>query len=69
MNNQTGRTKVLEGRLAENLRFGALEIPSMLVYVNPDADDAWLGAAAMRLAAWTFDPRQQRVRVTVPPQG
>lgn len=62
-NNQTGSTQVLEGRLADTLRFGELAIISPLVYVNPDADDAWLGAAAMAGAVWTFDPRQRRVQV------
>lgn len=66
--NQTGRARVLEGRLADTLRLGALEIPSLLVYVNPDAADAWLGAAAMAQAVWTFDPRQRRVLVTLPPR-
>jgi hypothetical protein len=60
-NNQTGSTQVLEGRLADTLRFGELTIISPLVYINPDADDAWLGAAAMAGAVWTFDPRQRRV--------
>lgn len=62
-NNQTGSTQVLEGRLADTLRFGELTIISPLVYVNPDAEDAWLGAAAMAGAVWTFDPRQRRVQV------
>jgi hypothetical protein len=64
-NNQTGATRVLEGRLGDTLRFGDLVIESPLVYVNTDAQDAWLGAAAMASAAWTFDPRQRRVQVTV----
>ena len=62
-NNQTGSTQVLEGRLAGTLRFGELTIISPLVYVNPDAEDAWLGAAAMAGAVWTFDPQQRRVQV------
>jgi hypothetical protein len=62
-NNQTGRTQVLEGRLADTLRFGEFTIMSPLVYVNPDTEDAWLGAAAMASAVWTFDPRQRRVEV------
>jgi predicted aspartyl protease len=64
-NNQTGRTTVLEGHLADTLRLGELVIASPLVYVNADADDAWLGAAAMASAVWTFDPRQRRVHVMV----
>lgn len=62
-NNQTGSTQVLEGRLADTLRFGELTIISPLVYVNPDAEDAWLGAAAMAGAVWTFDPQQRRLQV------
>jgi hypothetical protein len=65
-NNQTGKTRVLEGRLADTLRFGELSIASPLVYVNPDAEDAWLGAAAMARTVWTFDPAQHRVQVTAP---
>ena len=65
-NNQTGPARVLEGYLADTLRFGALVIASPLVYVNPDADDAWLGAAAMRGVVWVFDPLQRRVQVTLP---
>lgn len=68
-NNQTGRTRVLEGYLADTLRFGELVIPSPLVYVNPDAEDAWLGAAAMASAVWTFDPQQRRVRISVAARG
>ncbi|MGH7571437.1 MAG: aspartyl protease family protein [Gemmatimonadota bacterium] len=62
-NNQSGSTQVLEGRLADTLRLGELTIMAPLVYVNPDAEDAWLGAAAMAGAIWTFDPRQRRVQV------
>lgn len=64
-NNQTGSTQVLEGRLADALRFGELTVTSPLVYVNPDAEDAWLGAAAMAGAVWTFDPKNNRVRIQV----
>jgi predicted aspartyl protease len=69
VNNQTGSTRVLEGHLADTLRFGELTIVSPLVYINPDAEDAWLGAAAMAGAVWTFDPRQRRVRVTTATHG
>lgn len=68
-NNQTGSTQVLEGHLADTVRFGELTIMSPLVYVNPDAEDAWLGAAAMAGAVWTFDPRHRRVRVTTAAPG
>ena len=65
-NNQTGHTRVDEGHLADTLRFGELVVESPLVYVNPVAEDAWLGAAAMQYAVWTFDPAHQRVQVTAP---
>jgi hypothetical protein len=63
-NNQTGRTRVLEGHLADTLRFAGFEAASPLVYVNQDAEDAWLGAEAMSGASWTLDPRRLRVQVT-----
>ena len=63
-NNQTGSTRVMEGRLADTLRLGELTLVSPLVYVNPDAEAAWLGASAMASAVWTFDPKQRRVRIT-----
>ncbi|MGE3526430.1 MAG: aspartyl protease family protein [Gemmatimonadales bacterium] len=66
INNQTGRSRVDEGRLAGTLRLGQLMVESPLVYVNPDAEDAWIGAGAMRQAVWTFVPAQRRVQVTVP---
>jgi hypothetical protein len=64
-NNQTGSTQVLEGRLAGSLRLGPLEIPSPLIYVNPDAEGPWLGAAAMNQAVWTFDPPHKRLEITM----
>lgn len=66
VNNQNGRTRVLEGRLADTVRVGPLEIPSPVVTVNPAVDDAWLGAAAMNRAVWTFDPAARRLQITVP---
>lgn len=65
-NNQTGQARVDEGRLADTLQLGDLVIETPLVYVNPDAEDAWIGAAAMRHAVWTFAPEHRRVQVTVP---
>ena len=65
-NNQTGSRRVLEGRLADTLRFGGLVVATPLVYVNADAEEAWIGSAAMRHAIWTFDPAHRRVRVIVP---
>jgi hypothetical protein len=65
-NNQTGRVQILEGHLSDTIRFGNFQIVSPLVYVNPDAEEAWLGAKAMNQAIWVFDPQQQRVKVTIP---
>ena len=62
-NNQTGKTRILEGRLADTLRIGGLRIPRPIVHVNPEVEDAWLGAAAVGKGIWTFDPRHQRVRI------
>ena len=65
-NNQTGSTRVLVGQPVGTLAFGALRVPSPCIYVNPDAETAWLGSSVMRWAAWTFDPTSQRVEVSVP---
>lgn len=65
-NNQTGRTVVREGHLADTVRIGDFALGNALVYLNPDAEDAWLGAAAMNRGRWTFDPRQRRVRIELP---
>ena len=65
-NNQTGSTRVLEGHLVDSLRFGEFVVASPLVYVNPDAEEPWLGAAAMASAVWTFDPARRRVEVRTP---
>ncbi|HWL40293.1 MAG TPA: retropepsin-like aspartic protease [Gemmatimonadaceae bacterium] len=66
VNNQTGRTRVREGRLADTLRIGSFKLASPLVFVNPAAEDSWLGAAAINRARWTFDPGQRRVQIDVP---
>jgi len=64
-NNQTGRTQVRAGRLADTLTLGVFRVASPLVYVNTSADDPWIGAAAMNRAAWTFDPAHQRLEITM----
>lgn len=64
-NNQTGATRVLEGTAAGVFTLGPIRITEPLVYVNPDADDAWLGSSAMRGAAWTFDVVNRRVAITL----
>ena len=65
-NEQTGATRVQEGRAAGKLILGPLEIETPLVYVNPDAEQPWLGSAAMQGAIWTFDPVASRLRVELP---
>jgi hypothetical protein len=63
-NNQTGRARVLEGTLADTLRAGMFVVPSPLVFVNADADEAWFGMSALGSAEWTFDTQRRRVRIT-----
>jgi hypothetical protein len=41
-------TQILEGYLLIPLRFGPLMLALPLVYVNPDAEDAWLGRCSAR---------------------
>jgi hypothetical protein len=65
-NTQTGRTVVREGRLADTVRVGDFAVPEPLVFVNPNAEDAWLGAAAMNRGRGTFDPRQRRLLIELP---
>jgi hypothetical protein len=62
-NNQTGATRVLEGRLVDPVRLGSAVLSVPAVYVNPDADHAWLGAQAMQGRMWTFDPERRRLEV------
>jgi hypothetical protein len=62
-NNQTGTTQVLEGRPKGDLALGPLTVPAPLVYVNPDAEQAWVGSSVMRSAVWIFDPQHRRLRV------
>ena len=63
-NNQTGAQQVHEGTLLDPLEIGPLVLSDVLVYINPDADGPWLGSSAMQHARWSFDPRNQRVRIT-----
>lgn len=63
-NNQTGAQQVHEGTLLDPLEIGPIVLSDVLVYINPDADGPWLGSSAMRHARWSFDPRNQRVRIT-----
>jgi hypothetical protein len=63
-NNQTGFQQVREGTLFHPLRVGPLTLNDVVVYINPDADGPWLGSSAMLHARWSFDPRNQRLRIT-----
>ena len=62
-NNQTGTTRVLRGHLKVAPQLGSVPLPVAEVYVNPDAEDSWIGSAAMQGAAWTFDPANRRLEV------
>jgi hypothetical protein len=64
-NNQAGSTTVLIGRSLDSLSVGPLRLSAPPVYVNPDADTAWLGSASMRFARWTFDVVNERVEIVV----
>jgi len=65
-NNQTGSTVVREGRLADSVRIGVFALAEPLVFINPHAEDSWLGAAAMNRGRWTFDPIRRRVQIELP---
>jgi hypothetical protein len=62
-NNQTGATRVLEGRLVDTVRLGSVVLSVPAVYVNPDANHSWLGAQAMGGRIWTFDTERRRLEV------
>lgn len=65
-NNQTGATRVLVARLASPLRLGDFVIERPPVYLNPDAEGAWLGSGLLRHFTLTFDTRRGRVRLVSP---
>lgn len=62
-NNQTGDVTVLQGHGRGALVLGPLAIDTPLIYVNEDAEYAWLGSSAMNPAAWTFDPANLRLLI------
>ena len=62
-NNQTGAVRVLVARLAAPLRLGDFVIERVPVYLNPDADGAWLGSGLLQHFTLTFDTRRGRVRL------
>ena len=61
-NNQTGETRVLKGVLAQPVLLGELRFEGHPVYLNGDAEDAWLGSSYLKQFALTFDPAQRLVR-------
>lgn len=62
-NNQTGATRVLVARLKAPLRLGDVTIERPRVYLNPDADGAWLGSGLLQHFTLTFDTRHGRVKL------
>ena len=62
-NNQTGATQVLVARLKAPLRLGDLIIERPRVYLNPDADGAWLGSGLLQHFTLTFDTQHGRVKL------
>lgn len=67
-NNQTGATRVLVARLQAPLRIGDVIVERASVYLNPDADGAWLGSGLLQHFTLTFDTRHGRVKL-VPASG
>lgn len=62
-NNQTGTTRVLEGVLLEPMWLGTLRFDAGRVYLNSDAEEAWVGSACLKQFALTFDPARRLVRI------
>lgn len=67
-NNQTGDARVLVARLAAPLRLGGFVIERAPVYLNPDADSAWLGSGLLQHFTLTFDTQRGRLKL-VPVSG
>jgi hypothetical protein len=65
-NNQTGETGVMVARLATPIRLGAIGLGRPRVYLNPDADDGWLGNELLQQFTLTFDTRNNRLRLASP---
>ncbi|HVS04057.1 MAG TPA: aspartyl protease family protein [Thermoanaerobaculia bacterium] len=58
-NNQTGATRVRVARLGEELRVAGVGLGRPLVYLNPDAEDAWLGSGLLKDYVLAVDPEQR----------
>lgn len=60
-NNQTGSIDVLQAELSTALRLGDIEMDSVPVFLNADAEDAWLGSAALQDRSISFRPDRMMV--------
>ncbi len=68
-NNQTGAVRVKIARLAKELRLGSHVVERPLLFVNPDADDAWIGSGFLQHFRLSFDTANQRIRIDRPQSG
>jgi hypothetical protein len=60
-NNQTGSQQVERGRLAAPLEIGAHRFEHVEVWLNPDAEDGWLGSRLLQDVALVVDGANRRV--------
>ena len=65
-NNQTGAVRVEIARLDGVLEFGRYRIERPIVFLDPEVEDAWLGAALLAEYVLDFDPARSRVRIEGP---
>ena len=65
-NNQTGAVRVEIARLDGALEFGRYRIDRPVVFLDPEVEDAWLGAALLADYVLDFDPARARVRIEGP---
>lgn len=65
-NNQTGAVRVEIARLDGALEFGRYRIDRPVVFLDPEVEDAWLGAALLADYVLEFDPARARVRIEGP---
>jgi predicted aspartyl protease len=65
-NNQTGAVRMEIARLDGALEFGRYNIERPVVFLDPEVEDAWLGAALLADYVLDFDPARSRVRIEGP---
>jgi hypothetical protein len=65
-NNQTGAVQVELAPLAADITFGRYTIHRPTIILDPDVEDAWLGAALLADYVLDFDPERLRVRISGP---